>query len=156
MKTDISFRISLEELNEDRLERVRIWRNNNRKHFINAAVISKAEHLVWFRSLPIRLTKFYIVKLNQIDIGTISVSQINDFEIEIGNVLVGERRFARKGIIGEALEQIIDRFPEKTFILHVLKKNLSAIKFYKKHRFYVYSEKGRLVTMKRNYEKALD
>jgi len=90
----------------------------------------------------------YIVFYRGKPVGTISTT-IRDEEVEMGRVILGEKKYARQGIMGEAAEILLSRFKGKRIFLEVLKDNEVAIAFYKKHRFKVRGKDKKKVVMER-------
>ena len=78
--------------------------------------------------------RIFLVFYDSIPVGCISVIHRKN-EIEIGRVMLGEKNYARKGIMGQALEQIVTANKNKKIFIEVLKNNIAGVNFYKKHGF---------------------
>jgi RimJ/RimL family protein N-acetyltransferase len=51
-------------------------------------------------------------------------------------VLLGDKQFERRGIMSEALAQLIEAFPVGRYWLRVKEGNDAAVRFYEKNGFY--------------------
>lgn len=146
---DCVMSIVLKPLHYNNLELVRKWRNENRNFFIHNEIISSEGHKRWYNQYKTDPTDtIFIIYNNKQPIGTISLS-FSDHGVEIGRVILGEKEFSRKGIMGVALELLISKINNKRIFLKVLKTNTIAINFYKKHNFVITSEKNNRYLMER-------
>lgn len=139
----------LKPLSEDLLETLRQWRNENRFFFINNKYITCEKQKAWYQkycqnSKDVVSVIFY----NNEPVGVLSIS-IKKESIELGRVILGKKKYARKGIMGEALELILSEFAGKKIFLKVLKNNVFAIAFYQKHKFRITREDKNCYIMER-------
>jgi RimJ/RimL family protein N-acetyltransferase len=89
---------------------------------------------------------YFMVLADGSPVGTISINTVSR---EIGRVMLGYKKWAREGIMGEALEQLISTFGYDSYYLKVLAGNQAAIDFYKKHDFFGYGETDGYLHMER-------
>ena len=110
------------------------WRNENKEYFGTQEGIDRAGHRWWYANTYLYdlFDNYYMVYADGQPVGTISM---NTCTHEIGRVLLGYKKFARQGIMGEALEQVMSAHYNYWYILNVLESNQDAIAFYRKHDF---------------------
>lgn len=141
--------VVLKRLNLWNLELLRKWRNENRNFFINSEIITPDGQKRWYNLYKTNpLDKIFIIYVNKKPVGTISLVD-TDTGVEVGRVMLGEKDFSRKGIMGEALELLISKIKNKRIFINVLKTNQTAINFYKKHDFVLTGEDKNTYIMER-------
>lgn len=146
-------KIKLILLSEHMLETLRLWRNENRFYFINQEIITPNMQKKWFAQYQKNPNDtVYIVYFESKSVGVISVVKIGD-AIKIGRLMLGDKSYKKRGIMGEALEKIITKNKDKKIFLEVLKNNSIAISFYRKNKFKVVEEKDKSLVMERFDEK---
>lgn len=91
-------------LAEADLDTARRLRNANRQFFFSDAAITAAEQADWFKTLPSRPIRFYVIEDNGVVVGTISATTRAD-GIEIGN-LVLDPAARGKGLMRDAVRQL--------------------------------------------------
>ncbi len=112
------------------------WRNNNAPFFPpRLDPLTRNEHLRWFHSVyeydP--ADHYYIVCEGYAPVGTIA---FNSRTCEIGRVMLGAKSFERKGVMSEALDQLVKAFHSNhRYSLKVLETNTAAIAFYRRNYF---------------------
>ena len=146
--------VELRKLRKNDLKMLRFWRNANRKFFFNKDVVSPKMQINWYydRYLKNPNDTIYIVLYKNVPVGTLAMIKHDNGELEIGRVMLGEKKYARKGIMGKALELLLKLYEEnntdmKRFFLEVIRTNKSAIEFYEKHGFKQIEEKADEIVM---------
>lgn len=114
------------------------WRNENSEFFPVQPEFSIFSHRDWYRNTYVHdPADHYYTVLETTDgdypVGTIA---FNSKTYEIGRVLLGDKWFKRKGIMSEALAQLIEAFPADRYWLRVKADNDAAIRFYEKNGFH--------------------
>lgn len=139
-------RIRLRPVEQHDLELLVGWRNTpeNWVHFFNKFPLSVAGQQGWFSRLVASETKklFIICTLDDDQpIGTIGLDNI-DFpnqSSEYGNILVGDKQFAGKGLAREATQLLLSfafqHLNMNRVYLRVLQENTSAIRLYERTGF---------------------
>lgn len=142
--------MKLKPLTKSYLELLRLWRNQNRKFFLSQKLITKKAQQKWYKTYKANPNdKIYIVFYQNIPVGSIGTT-ISKNRVEIGRVMLGEKKWERRGIMGEALEKVISWFKNKKIFLRVLCENQRAISFYKKHGFKVMAKEKNYYLMERS------
>ena len=106
------------------------WRNENRSAFLHDEVISEQEHLVWMRKHlddPDDLT--FVIWAGDQPVGTIGVCFAAGRR-ELARVMLGDRSFARQGVMSEAISLLMRLYGSQRWWLRVREDNPSAIAFY--------------------------
>lgn len=130
--------IGLKPLRGEEIQRIRKWRNENREYFIDQEYISKKAQERWFKSYKKQGTKIvFVIYAYDRPIGTVSVdNKPNEYgDIEIGNVLIGEKADRGHGLMQGTFKQLSSIYTGKKFYLRVLRNNLKAISSYLKFGF---------------------
>ena len=154
IENSISQHIAIRKLRVQDLETLRIWRNENRKYFYDSKLISKETQVKWFiqnyKNNP--NDTIYIVSYKSKPVGALGLIKRGK-DHELGRVMLGVKRFARRGVMGEAMEKLLNNLKERSgkqrVILEVIKTNTPAIKFYELHKFNKVSANSRGVVMER-------
>lgn len=96
-----NYGITLEPLNKESIETVRIWRNQTQvSQFMDyQKIISKKEQLDWFKKIKNSNSEYYIIKKETDQIGMIHLNQINNStkSAEAG-LFIGNTNFNGTGI----------------------------------------------------------
>lgn len=107
----------------------------------------------WYKSYKKNINDtVYIIYLEDKPVGAISTS-LSSKDVEIGRVMIGDKKNRRKGIMSNALKQILLRHQGKEFFLKVIKTNITAVNFYLKHGFKIQSERENFYIIRRQNEK---
>jgi RimJ/RimL family protein N-acetyltransferase len=127
------------------IEKLRLWRNRNeiRKNFFNKARISAVLQQKWFEGYKKRMDDimFIFETHGGENIGTVSIYNIDkkNRSGEYGRLIIGDKKFLRKGFALEATREIL-RFGFKSLGLHriylqVFEENIQARKLYEEAGF---------------------
>lgn len=134
----------LKAANENNLENLRQWKNEQRKFFFHKDMITPEQQRAWFTQYQVRNHDYmFIVDLNGIAIGCMGI-RLLDEEWDIYNVILGLPHYGKKGYMGKvfktmlAYAQSISNCP---ITLQVLKAN-PAVEWYKKKGFVVAAEQA--------------
>jgi RimJ/RimL family protein N-acetyltransferase len=116
------------------------WRNENAAYFPGATPLTPVSHKHWYYQtyLTDPADHMYMVTLDGEPVGTIGVRILpetiqHDFEIQ--RVLLGDKTFARSGVMTAALHEIYALYGHGWYRLQVLQGNERAIRFYEKNDF---------------------
>jgi len=116
------------------IEKLRIWRNDNKDAFFYNKVINKKEQIEWFEGYLKRIDDhLYIIEYQNNDIGCIGYRPFEDY-IELYNVILGNKKYLRKGLMSKALRLLV-KIIGKEVIVRIVKNNKKAIAFYTKNGF---------------------
>lgn len=133
--------IHLEKISHDTIHLMRKWRNHDHMSFRDRNLITHNQQEEWYIKYLSDLNYWYfIVYFGNVPIGSIGLSRIDTDEAHIESLILGDKSYSRRGLMSDALEQMMTIFPFKKYSLKVLKNNLVAIEFYKKNGFAVASE----------------
>lgn len=145
----MNIEIVLRLLSFEHVELLRRWRNQNRFFFIHQQTITKRIQKNWFkRYKEDPHDTIYIVYYQFSPVGVLGVTEYRD-EIEIGRLMLGDKRYEKRGIMTGALELIISKYRHKKLFLKVIKTNVIAQKFYNKNKFVIVGEEKNWYIMKR-------
>lgn len=113
------------------------WRNENKEFFPEQPgfTVTSQNHWYFNKHLYDPADNYFVVMVNKRSVGTIAC---NARTSEIGRVLLGNKDFARTGVMSEALKQIRATFGHTW--LRVLKANTGAIGFYQRNGYTVTRE----------------
>jgi RimJ/RimL family protein N-acetyltransferase len=111
------------------------WRNENKQFFPEQPDFTVGSQNHWFTNTYMYdpTDHYYIVSADGTPVGTIAIDSQSG---QIGRVLLGNKNFARKGVMSEALDLLTSthRGPGSAW-LRVLKDNTGAIEFYERNGF---------------------
>lgn len=141
LETDIHKGLILDLINENDVEKLRQWKNQNNKFFFQKATIDKTQQELWFSKIYLTDNSNYIfiIKYNSIDIGTIGVRKINKIW-DIYNVMNISTDYLGKGFMSISLKLVID-FAKSLDDVKIRAKVLSDntnLKWYIKNGFKIY------------------
>ena len=138
-------RIELKELSENDLILMMDWRNNkeNKQYFFSQETITLKNQKKWYQAyLKKDNDKMFIIKTQKNEpIGTIALYNIDTQKKhgEIGRILIGDKKFRRKGIATNAFKLLINTafrvYKLDQIFLRVNINNTNAINLYKKNGF---------------------
>ena len=114
------------------IEKLRIWRNDNRDAFFYNKSVSKKEQGEWYKEYLNKQDKLYIIEYQDNDIGCIGYRPFEDC-IELYNLIIDER-YLRKGLMSKALKLLLKEIDGK-IIVRVVRGNEKAFNFYIKNGF---------------------
>jgi len=135
--------VPIQEVGEEILEQIRIWRNSKEisKYMYNSHYISKEEHRNWYINIKSKKdTKFWIIFYQSAPIGIVNLSDI-DFINRITNwgFYIGDEKYRGKGLSKLILYHLMIFVFEKMRFhkMHttVLENNLIALHLYEKMGF---------------------
>lgn len=134
--------LTLRVVNENDLENLRRWKNEQREFFFHKQIITPAHQRAWFVEYRTRNYDYmFVVDLNDKAIGCMGI-RLLDEEWDIYNVILGVAECGKKGYMGKAFHvmlnyaQTVNKCP---IILKVLKAN-PAVAWYIKNGFVVTAE----------------
>ena len=126
-------------INELDLSILRKWKNDNREAFFYKDEISEEDQDEWYRNWNKYPDDYmFIIENDSIPIGCVAVRFINK-EWDIYNVILGEKRFAKQGVMSMGLKVIIGIALDKRIApvrVRVLRGN-PVVDWYKKNGFIV-------------------
>ncbi|MEO0038058.1 MAG: hypothetical protein RIQ59_1269 [Bacteroidota bacterium] len=131
-----NYNITLETLSEDKLEILRLWRNNEyvSKYMEFKEEISKEQQINWFTNINQEKEHYFIISKDNVLIGLIHINKINTEERngEVG-LFIGNKNFTGTGITIGASLNLLDFAFEKLQLKEVFAKinnaNNNAIKY---------------------------
>lgn len=143
-------KITLQTIGKEDIELLRKWKNENKDYFFYNKEISPSEQLEWFDSYLERKEDYiFIIDYKGIKIGCIGFRVI-DTQIDIYNVILGDKMFSRQGLMSLALKlmcsYVIDEY-DMNITLKVLAANKAARKWYRKNGFIEKSSKDNYIFM---------
>lgn len=152
-------KIILRSINEDDLELIRSWRNqeNIRKWFFDSSIIAEEKQAVWFSNYLNRdndLMCMIEYKKTGNMIGTAALYNIDFIEgnAEFGRVMIGVESARSKGLAVQVTKELCNfGFNEiglKKIYLNIFKDNIPALKAYERAGFktlYEYEKSNRLL-----------
>ena len=129
--------IKLKPMSDQDYHLMRIWRNADRYSFINPEIITHEMHENWYKHFKATKSQVhYIIYHGDTPIGGIGLDGlVPGKSAEISRVVLGDKRYARKGMMGEALETMMAMHGKLDYHLKALADNTPAVNFYKKHGF---------------------
>jgi diamine N-acetyltransferase len=153
--------VRLRLLEEADLEMTLAWRNQNRRWFSNANLISIDQHREWFRQYLDR-DDDYLFVIERLNGRAEPVGQIALYKIdrekrhaEFGRLLIGEPAAIRKGIAQKATEILLDyAFTDlgiQTIQLEVLRNNIPAMSLYGRCGFMRTALNGDVIVMTKRW-----
>lgn len=131
--------LKLRPANENDLENLRNWKNEQRKFFFHKDIITLEQQYAWFAEFQARNHDYiFVVDINSIAIGCIGI-RLLDGMWDVYNVILGLSDYGKKGYMSQALQttlayaKSVKNYPIK---LQVLKAN-PAVSWYKKNGFLI-------------------
>lgn len=129
--------VSIKLIKENNLERLRHWKNKERKFFFHDQMITSTQQLEWYKNYQDEINNYmFIVTTNNIPIGCMGI-RLKENKWDIYNIILGLSKFQKKGIMSTALKIMIEFALSKkdtTITLKVLIKN-PAVKWYLNNDF---------------------
>ncbi len=138
------------------IELIRKWRNENRQHFFYKGIIKPRQQIEWFQSyLDNEKENIFVVEFKGTGVGCIGFRFMNN-SIDIYNVILGDKKFGGRGIMGRALRlmcsYILDNYHEEVTLM-VLPENSKARLWYVNNGFEEKEIKEDYIPMKLNINK---
>jgi RimJ/RimL family protein N-acetyltransferase len=134
--------LSLRAINENDLENLRHWKNEQREFFFHKDIITQEQQGAWFAKFEARKHDYmFIVDLNGNAIGCMGI-RLLDESWDIYNVILGLTNYGKKGYMGKAFQKMLayaQSVKKCPITLQVLKSN-PAVAWYIKNRFIVAAE----------------
>jgi len=136
----------------EHIEQLRIWKNENKKSFFYNKDITPDEQLIWFKKYRNRENDhIFIIDYRGIFIGCIGFRVIDEI-IDIYNVILGEKEYSGKNLVGKAINilcsYLLDKYDFKITCKVLL--NNPARNWYRKNGFSDDSKYGNYVLMQFN------
>ena len=114
------------------IEKIRIWRNNNKDAFFYNKVISMKEQAKWIKDYLTREDdRMYMVEYLGKDIGCLGFRPFGE-HIELYNVILGNKKYKRQGLMSKALQILLKIIGSKV-VIRIIKDNKEAVSFYTKN-----------------------
>ena len=134
--------IRLMTINEYNLEDLRLWKNSEKSFFFYKHEISIIQQAEWYQNYCLRDEDFiFIIEYSSQFVGCIGIRKIN-LNWDIYNVILGNKKFQKMGIMTVALKELINFFKirhQLNVSLQVLKIN-PAVDWYLKNNFHIKQE----------------
>lgn len=131
-------KISLRTIKSKDIEKLRVWKNENKYSFFYQEMILPIAQTQWYEKYITKRDNFiFIIVYKKKDIGCMGFRLIGDY-IDIYNVILGEKQFSGKGLMGEALQlmcKYITKHYHREIIVKVLHNNNRAIGWYLNNGF---------------------
>lgn len=144
---DKSLKIKLIPVDAFNYDIIRVWRNHNRKYFINQKYVEEEDHHRWFaENNADKNTKMFLIESDKRLAGMIKLKFIKNY-IEINNVLIAYKKDRGKGIMSEVMDMVVKKYPKYKMFLEVLKNNKNAIDFYEGKGFSILKKGKNKITM---------
>jgi RimJ/RimL family protein N-acetyltransferase len=116
----------LRKANENDLENLRQWKNEQREFFFHKDIITLEQQREWFTKFQARDHDYmFVVELNGKSIGCMGIRLLDD-AWDIYNVILGLPDYGKKGYIGKAFQAMLthaQEFSNCPITLQVLKVN---------------------------------
>jgi len=129
--------VTLRKLVESDAELLVRWRNENAYAFPKRdEPLTLSEHDEWYISSYLHdpARAMFVVLADYFPVGTIGLT-IRHGRGEVGNMILGDKSYARQGIMQEAVKQMLKAFDLEHYWLKVLPDNYPCIRFYEKLGF---------------------
>lgn len=112
------------------IELIRKWKNENRKYFFYNKIIKARQQSEWFKSYVSTAGDYiFLIEYKGLRIGCIGFRLVGEV-IDIYNVILGDKKFSGRGIMGRALRlmcsYIRDNYNEE-ITLKVLSENKARL-----------------------------
>jgi len=122
--------LALRAIEKEDIELIRKWRNENRQYFFYKEIIKPRQQIEWFQSyFNNEKENIFVIKFKGVRVGCIGFRFMNN-SIDIYNVILGDKKFGGRGIMGRALRlmcsYIVDIYHDE-IILMVLLKNKARL-----------------------------
>jgi len=148
--------IKFRDVSADDFDSISNLRNdkNNSKYFLSQQKISLKCHKKFIEILNNSSDVYFIVNYNNIDIGTVSLYNVDKKNkiCEFGRLLI-DKKYRGKGIGNKILNKMLihakDNMNLNTIYLHVLKFNKKAINLYKKYNFVIKKDDNNILYMEK-------
>lgn len=130
--------LALREIEDQDQERLRTWKNKNRRYFFFQGLIDPKMQQDWFaKYLEDENNHLFIVEYRSQPVGCMGFKTFQE-GADIYNVILGDEAFARQGIMSKALQIMCSRALQKKLsriFLKVLTTNSEGYKWYLKNGF---------------------
>jgi RimJ/RimL family protein N-acetyltransferase len=147
--------LALRSIEKKDIELIRKWRNENSQYFFYKGVIKREEQVEWFKSyINNEKENIFVVEFEGNKIGCIGFRFINS-TIDIYNVILGDKKFKGRGIMGNALKLMCSYILDSCGIeitLMVLPENTARL-WYMKNGFEETGTEKEYIPMKLNINK---
>lgn len=136
-------KVRLRLIQEEDLERLRRWRNENRSYFFDSRYITKEGQQNWYANVYLKKDNdlIFIIESGGKPIGTVSLYLIDlsAGQAEFGRMVIGDLKSRRKGLAQDASKALIrwgfSDLGLRKIVLEVLANNQPAICLYEKIGF---------------------
>lgn len=143
-------RIELKPIDENDIEKIRVWKNDHRNLFFFKDMITPEDQKKWYAGYLTRENDIiFIISYKGNKIGCIAFRNLEDY-IDIYNVILGEKQYGKKGLMGDALKILCNYLADKynkEISLKVLSENPAKF-WYEKNGFEPIYEQDDFIFMK--------
>ena len=137
--------LTLRSITKIDIEKLREWKNKNRKSFFYDKIINQEEQIKWFNKYLETSENFlFMIELDKSPIGCLGFKMVGE-DADIYNVILGANEQKGKGVMSLALKILcsyIITLNVKKIYLKVLKTNSKAVNFYTKNLFSIKNEEN--------------
>ena len=145
-------------ISEKDIETLRRWKNNHRKSFFYQGIISPKQQKAWYSKFVLDDNQqMFVCETVERLIACVGFKNAHKGKIELYNLICGDPRYLRKGLMShlyQAIEKIIKEEKFNEIYLYVLKNNVAAQEWYKRQGFKCQPRRGgNSYLMKRFIEK---
>jgi RimJ/RimL family protein N-acetyltransferase len=120
-------------INDNDLDNLLKWKNDNKNCFFYKDIIPWEEHLRWYSEYRERKDDYmFVVECDGVDVGCMGIRAVGNWW-DVYNIILGIKEYERKGIMSHALREMIDfALAVNTAIVRslVLKSNPVALAWY--------------------------
>ncbi len=122
--------IILKAVERDDIKLLRKWKNENRKYFFYNKIIKAKQQSEWFQSYISTADDYiFLIEYKGLKIGCIGFRLAGEV-IDVYNVILGEKKFGGRGIMGRALRLMCSYIKDiynKEITLKVLSENKARL-----------------------------
>ena len=138
-------------ITKEDIELLREWKNDHRQFFFYDKLIGPEQQQMWYSQFAQRSNDvMFIILVEGHKVGCIGTRLLSPDDVDIYNVILGEKTFEGKGIMSTALNATskLNRllYPTSAIHVRVLLSN-PAVAWYKKNGFVTVDERDNYVLM---------
>ena len=113
--------------------KLRLWKNKNKNYSFHKDLITQEDQIKWYNLFKRRKNDYmFVITNNNSLVGCMGIRLIND-EWDVYNVILGNLKYSRKGIMSKAFFKMIDYALNLKKTKISLKVKTILITWYKKH-----------------------
>lgn len=141
-------RVELVDLALEHLELLRRWRNANRHAFFDATEVTEEGQRAWWAAYQARDSdRQFVVLVDGRPVGTLGMGTEPTHEVR--RVMLGDKTFVGKGVMTQALSQLLQRYPDHPTSLQVKADQALAVRLYTALGFHVEAAGAGVLDMSR-------